>query len=312
MTWMTAGADVQKDRIEVDVWAWGRGLESWLIEHIVIEGGPERAEPWAELDRLLGQTWRYENGAALALTKLAIDTGYESTAVYGWARRAGVAQVAPVKGADGFNRSSPVSGPTYVDASDGGRRLRRGSKQHARLDAPVDGEDHCLGRRHRGPDGGGETVRQQCPAPIREHPRTQRQALVGITADSHLERAFELEVGIQQIRDHAKAIDPRFAAERQLGEPPLEGARHSGVHRTPPSTTVSGAASSRSVRAPLMSASNGSTAPSATRRQIFVPIGVPPIPSRHQAKAPSGLQSRTKPKYLSSGRIISATACWPV
>ena len=28
---LTAGADVQKDRIEVDVWAWGRGLESWLL-----------------------------------------------------------------------------------------------------------------------------------------------------------------------------------------------------------------------------------------------------------------------------------------
>jgi hypothetical protein len=37
---LTAGADVQKDRIEVDVWAWGRGLESWLVDHVVIEGGP--------------------------------------------------------------------------------------------------------------------------------------------------------------------------------------------------------------------------------------------------------------------------------
>ena len=125
---LTAGADIQKDRIEVDVWAWGRGLESWLIDHIVIEGGPERTEPWAALDRLLGQTWSHENGAALGLAKLAIDTGYEPIPVYTWARRAGVAQVAPVKGTDGFNRSSPVSGPTYVDASDGGRRLRRGAR----------------------------------------------------------------------------------------------------------------------------------------------------------------------------------------
>ena len=68
---LTAGADVQKDRIEVDVWAWGRGLESWLIEHIVIEGGPERAEPWTALDQLLSQTWSHENGVALALAKLA-------------------------------------------------------------------------------------------------------------------------------------------------------------------------------------------------------------------------------------------------
>jgi putative NIF3 family GTP cyclohydrolase 1 type 2 len=33
--------------------------------------------------------------------------------------------VAPVKGVEGFNRASPVSGPTYVDVTDGGRRLRR-------------------------------------------------------------------------------------------------------------------------------------------------------------------------------------------
>ena len=125
---LTAGADVQKDRIEVDVWAWGRGLESWLVDHMVIEGGPERTEPWAELDRLLGKVWNHEKGAQLALAKFAIDTGYEPTAVYGWARRAGVAQVAPVKGVEGFNRSSPVSGPTYVDASDGGKRLRRGAR----------------------------------------------------------------------------------------------------------------------------------------------------------------------------------------
>ena len=46
---LTAGADVQKDRIEVDVWAWGRGLESWLVDHIVVEGGPEHAETWDKL-----------------------------------------------------------------------------------------------------------------------------------------------------------------------------------------------------------------------------------------------------------------------
>ena len=76
----------------------------------------------------VGAPHRRQRLFVLALAKLAIDTGYEPTAVYGWARRAGVAQVAPVKGTDGFNRSSPVSGPTYVDASDGGKRLRRGAR----------------------------------------------------------------------------------------------------------------------------------------------------------------------------------------
>src|SRR4029077_7913321 len=41
---LTAGADVQADRVEVDVWAWGRGLESWLIEHIILWGDPGKPE----------------------------------------------------------------------------------------------------------------------------------------------------------------------------------------------------------------------------------------------------------------------------
>ena len=125
---LTAGADVQKDRIEVDVWAWGRGLESWLVDHVVIEGGPGDTNAWSELNLLLDRTWCHQAGAALRIAKLAIDTGYEAPAVYGWARSAGFAQVVPVKGVEGFNRSSPVSGPTYVDTNDAGKRLRRGAR----------------------------------------------------------------------------------------------------------------------------------------------------------------------------------------
>lgn len=125
---LTAGADVQKDRIEVDVWAWGRGLESWLIDHIVLEGGPGDPACWHKLSDLLGRTWQHASGTAMTIARLAIDTGYETSAVYGWARQVGFGQVAPVKGLEGFNRASPVSGPTYVDATIGGKRLRRGAR----------------------------------------------------------------------------------------------------------------------------------------------------------------------------------------
>jgi len=125
---LTAGADVQKDRIEVDVWAWGRGLESWLVDHVVIEGGPDRHDAWDQLTALLDRSWPHENGAHLRIARLAIDTGYEAPAVYAWSRKVGFAQVAPVKGLEGFNRSSPVSGPTFVDATEGGKRLRRGAR----------------------------------------------------------------------------------------------------------------------------------------------------------------------------------------
>ena len=155
---LTAGADVQKDRIEVDVWAWGRGLESWLVDHIVIPGGPDDPACWDRLTALLGQTWQHENGAFMTLAKLAIDTGYESAAVYAWSRKQGIAQVAPVKGLEGFNRATPVSGPTFVDATVNGRKLKRGARlwtvatatfkaetyRYLRIERPSE-EDRALG-----------------------------------------------------------------------------------------------------------------------------------------------------------------------
>jgi len=125
---LTAGADVQKDRIEVSVWAWGRGLESWLVDHLVIEGGPGEAATWAQLSALLGETWPHVSGVRLGLARLGIDTGYEAPAVYAWARRQGWGQVLPLKGVEGFNRSAPVSGPTHVDATEGGVKIKRGAR----------------------------------------------------------------------------------------------------------------------------------------------------------------------------------------
>ena len=155
---LTAGADVQKDRIEVDVWAWGRGLESWLVDHIVLPGGPDDPACWDKLTSLLGRTWTHQNGAIMTLAKLAIDTGYESAAVYAWARKQGIAQVAPVKGLEGFNRATPVSGPTFVDANVNGKKLKRGARlwtvatatfkaetyRYLRIERPSD-EDRALG-----------------------------------------------------------------------------------------------------------------------------------------------------------------------
>jgi phage terminase large subunit GpA-like protein len=155
---LTAGADVQKDRIEVSIWAWGRGLTSWFVDHIVIAGGPESQASWGELTRLLGRTWPHAHGARLGIAKLAVDTGYQAPAVYAWARGAGFAQVAPVKGVEGFNRAAPVAGPSFVDATQRGRKIRRGARlwtvavatfksetyRYLRLAAPTD-EDIAAG-----------------------------------------------------------------------------------------------------------------------------------------------------------------------
>ncbi len=133
---LTAGADVQKDRIEVSVWAWGRGREAaespagkpgfqcWLVEHRVIEGDTSRAEVWGGLSAMLTETWVHEGGAVLPIRLLAVDSGYATSEVYAWVRAQGPARAIAVKGVE--RGSALVGMPSAVDINAQGKRLRRG------------------------------------------------------------------------------------------------------------------------------------------------------------------------------------------
>lgn len=123
---LTAGVDVQKDRIEAEVVAWGAGMESWSVTYEVIMGDVTRPEVWRDLDRLLHTAFETETGGALTLSRLAIDTGYETQTVYAWARRHGPRLVMPVKGMD--KAAVPVGSASPVDITLAGRKIRRGLK----------------------------------------------------------------------------------------------------------------------------------------------------------------------------------------
>jgi phage terminase large subunit GpA-like protein len=123
---LTAGADVQQDRIEVDVWAWGRGLESWLVEHIILDGDPGSTAIWNRVGEILGHTWEHATGARMALQRLAVDTGFATQMVYQWTRGQDRTMVLPVRGVGAYDRLVPVSGPTKVEIMANGRKLARG------------------------------------------------------------------------------------------------------------------------------------------------------------------------------------------
>jgi phage terminase large subunit GpA-like protein len=127
---LTAGVDVQRDRLEASVWAWGPGMESWLVDHRVIDGGALSADAWDELEDLLSEPFEREDGSgSLSIKRMAIDTGYETQAVYAWVRKIGSPEVLAVKGKETFDRSQPVSGPTQVDVKEGKRRvIKKGVK----------------------------------------------------------------------------------------------------------------------------------------------------------------------------------------
>jgi len=85
---LTAGIDVQRNRWEINVWAWGRGLESWLVDHHIIEGNPSSDEDWEHvttyLQRRYQQAW---HAGSMGLSAITIDSSDQTHAVYNWVRR---------------------------------------------------------------------------------------------------------------------------------------------------------------------------------------------------------------------------------
>jgi phage terminase large subunit GpA-like protein len=72
---LTAGVDVQQDRLEVEVRGWGFGEESWGIDYKVIWGDPAEKTVWEELEVFLQKEFTHESGALLKIDCTFIDSG---------------------------------------------------------------------------------------------------------------------------------------------------------------------------------------------------------------------------------------------
>jgi phage terminase large subunit GpA-like protein len=120
---VTAGVDVQKNRLEVQVRAWGERKESWLMDYVVLEGKTSEAAVWEKLTEFKGSSYEHESGINLPISMTGIDSGYETQQVYGWARKQGPTVIV-VKGSD--SGVVPVSTPRYVDVTSTGKVVKRG------------------------------------------------------------------------------------------------------------------------------------------------------------------------------------------
>lgn len=121
---LTAGVDVQKDRAEIEIVAWGKGKTSWSIDYRMIEGSPEGMELWAKLDKLLLEEFAHEEGGSLPIHMMAIDSGAFTQYVYDWARRHPPGRVMAVKGMD--SASQILMTPKLVDVDIRGKRIPNG------------------------------------------------------------------------------------------------------------------------------------------------------------------------------------------
>jgi phage terminase large subunit GpA-like protein len=125
---VTAGVDVQGARLEMYVWAWGRGMTSWLVGREIFEGDPSQPAVWQAMRDRLDQPIRREGGGTLRIMRAAVDTGYSAATVYAQLRRLRDPRLLPIKGVDRWGSAAPVTGPTAVDVTESGRKVRGGLK----------------------------------------------------------------------------------------------------------------------------------------------------------------------------------------
>jgi len=130
---LTAGVDTQPDRLEMRVWAFGRGEESWLVSRHVIYGDPNLEEgtegsPWNHITQLRRSTLMHASGSQMLIEATCIDTGGHNTnAVYMYCRNHAHGHVLAVKGASQANRPV-IFKPSLIDVTWRGKTAPRSLK----------------------------------------------------------------------------------------------------------------------------------------------------------------------------------------
>lgn len=107
---ITAAADIQDDRIELEVVAWGKGYESWSLEYQVFYGNPAQDELWQRLDDALLKEYEHESGTLLRIVGACIDTGgHYTNEAYRFCKRRWSRGVFAIKGQSGAGKPIVIS-----------------------------------------------------------------------------------------------------------------------------------------------------------------------------------------------------------
>lgn len=99
---LTAGVDVQDDRLEAEIVAWGKDEESWSIAYKTIHGDPSGPIVWRDLDEFLYQVFEHEFGEDMHVRATCIDSGgHHTQSVYKYVSTREGRRIFAIKGVGG-------------------------------------------------------------------------------------------------------------------------------------------------------------------------------------------------------------------
>lgn len=120
VAFITAGVDVQQDRLEIEIVGWIKGRICQQIDYRTLEGDPDEEDVWDKLAEVLDETFPREDGAILPIRLMCIDTGYKAGRVDDFAKKH-TDRVKPVKGMD--NLQIPFSAPKVSRKTKQGKNI---------------------------------------------------------------------------------------------------------------------------------------------------------------------------------------------
>ena len=123
---LTAGVDVQADRLEVAIWGWGRGEEAYVVRYEKIMGDPLSSDVWEQLYHLTSQNYAHVLGGELRVRATCVDSGYLTQEVYHWVRKFKASHWFAIKGVSGDKPL--VSIPTLQQVNYRGEKIKAAIK----------------------------------------------------------------------------------------------------------------------------------------------------------------------------------------
>lgn len=121
---LTAGVDVQKDRLEVQVVGWGRGEQATVVDYHVLTGDTTRPEVWQQLDEYLERPLASAGGVPMRVVVTMVDAGYNTDHVYAFTRPRRTRGIFASKGSQ-IATKAPIGRPSYPDMRKRGRKVER-------------------------------------------------------------------------------------------------------------------------------------------------------------------------------------------
>lgn len=125
---VTAGVDVQDNRVAVGLYAWGEGEECWLMWHGEIYGDPAGKKLWSQVDDIINRTYPRADGESVKVSAVGIDSGGHFTSeVYAYCRERRKRGVFALKGQSQRNKP-PIGKPSKVDINYKGQVLKNSAE----------------------------------------------------------------------------------------------------------------------------------------------------------------------------------------